>query len=398
MKYLRKVLFFLAACCFTPILSCSDNNSDPSDPSPVYDFRTTFQVQEEFYVQGRSERLLEVRSKTRGHGFLHSDQVRAGNALPVFSLQESADLRESYSFEYDTKNDLYWTKATGKDDAGNTIYTGLQTLDDAGFPSRCIWYDASGGFFSASETTYDETLYLMTSIIYYLNDPTDNPDAKKDYEYSLEWNSDGIRTVRNETGYDANGLVTYTFRWRSVIVENALRGAFGRGYYEYYGEYDAGTLIYQEKCAFGSDGFPETFSFDNNGDGIYEETYQAEIGKTVEGYLSSLVASDESTGEKAWKSTFIYDPAGRLKTLQYYEMLENEFALIETLSFVWYQNPVNGPTGGIEVDFLSDEEGNPLGEYETIEWTAAQRTHRHYSAPGAEARRITDTLEKIIVQ
>jgi len=62
------------------------------------------------------------------------------------------------------------------------------------------------------------------------------------------------------------------------------------------------------------------------------------------------------------------------------------------------KNPVNGPTGGIDVYFESDEAGVPIGEYETVDWTVTQKTRHYYSAPGEEVRRITDSLEKVRLQ
>jgi len=75
-----------------------------------------------------------------------------------------------------------------------------------------------------------------------------------------------------------------------------LRGAGGGGYYEYYKEYEDGQLKYQEKTEFNSEGYPQTYSIDNNGDGTFDETYNSEITKTVEGYLESLIWIEDGTG------------------------------------------------------------------------------------------------------
>ncbi|MFH1953432.1 MAG: hypothetical protein ABIL06_17665 [Pseudomonadota bacterium] len=155
---------------------------------------------------------------------------------------------------------------------------------------------------------------------------------------------------------------------------------------------------YQEKVTFDSDEYPQTYSIDYNGDGTYEEIYHSEITKTVEGYLEAVIWIEDSTGNKKWKATFAYDEEGLLKTTKDYEMVGNEFVLDTIYTDVWYKNPVNGPTGGINVYFQSDEEGKPLGEYETIAWTVTQKTHHYYSSPGEEVIRTTDSLEKIRVQ
>ncbi len=42
-------------------------------------------------------------------------------------------------------------------------------------------------------------------------------------------------------------------------------------------------------------------------------------------------------------------------------MENGEFILKGVETDVWYKNPVNGPTGGIDLYFESDKEGNPTG-------------------------------------
>jgi hypothetical protein len=76
-------------------------------------------------------------------------------------------------------------------------------------------------------------------------------------------------------------------------------------------------------------------------------------------------------------------------------MVGGEFVLDSITTDVWYKNPVNGPTGGIDVNFESDEAGNPTGEHETVDWSVTKKIRRYYSAPGEEIGRITDSLEKV---
>jgi len=312
--------------------------------------------------------------------------------------QESINTKETYTYEYGVNAHLYWTKATGKDDLGAIIATATQTLDDAGFPTRCMWYDGEGNFDSAYDYTYDKALYLRTSVISYIDDPTDNANARRDYEYSNVWNKDGIIVTQTAIEYDSSGIKTYEYKWRSTTLKNSLRGAGGEGQYEYYKEYDEGLLTYQEKVTFDSYGYPETLSVDNNGDGVYEETYHAETAKTVEGYLASVIWIEDGTGDKKWKETSAYDEEGLLKTTKDYDMVDGEFVLDTINTAVWYKNPVNGPTGGMMVYFESDEEGKPIGEYETVDWTVTQKTRHYYSAFGEEVRRIADSLEKVRLQ
>jgi hypothetical protein len=208
------------------------------------------------------------------------------------------------------------------------------------------------------------------------------------------------RIIPTRTGveYDSNGIKSYEYKWRSTTLKNSLRGAGGLGYDEYYREYEMGMLTYQEETTFDSDGYPVTMRIDYNGDGTYEETYSAETSKTVEGYLESVIWSEEGTGNQKWKTTFAYDDEGLLKTTKVYDFVEDEFVLDLIVTDVWYKNPVNGPTGGIDVYFESDEEGNPVSEYESIDWTASQKTRHYFSSPGEEAFRIVESLERIRLQ
>ncbi|MBW1784429.1 MAG: hypothetical protein JRL30_27270 [Deltaproteobacteria bacterium] len=306
--------------------------------------------------------------------------------------------QETYTYEYGSDAHLYWTQATGVDSLGAIIATATQTLDSGGFPTRRIWYDSAGAFDVAYDYTYDTTLYLRTSTVCYRDDPTDNPDARKDYESSSTWNADGVLATQTGVQYDENGTTLYEYGWRSTTLKNSLRGAGGLGYYEYYREYDGGVLSYQENITFDSDGYPQTYRVDDNGDGIYEENYHAAITKTVEGYLESVIWIENATGDKESKATFAYNGEGLLKTTIDYDVVDGEFVLDGIVTDVWYKNPVNGPTGGINVYFASDAAGNPVGAYETVAWTEIQMIYRYYASPGIEAVRTTDSLEKIRLQ
>ena len=250
----------------------------------------------------------------------------------------------------------------------------------------------------AYDTTYDENLYLQTSIILYLDDPTDNPDARRDYESVKKWNKDGVRINHNVVDYDSEGIRIFEGKWRSAPPPNALRGEGGFGFYETVKEYEAGRLTAQEERTFNEDGYPKTWRIDENGDGTFELIYHAEITKTPEGYLESVTWTEESTGNNYIKKTLAYDDNGLLKNSKDYDWENGEFILSLIISDVWYENPVNGPTGGDHVWFQSDEAGNPVGEYEIIDWTVTQKTHHYYSSPGEEFMRITESLEEVTLQ
>jgi len=393
MKNVALILSVFAAFLSPLILSCSDDNN----VNPVYDLKRLSRVIEEFGTTTEKQAVHMIHKKRLGHASVWEERDIAPGVRGALS-QESINTKETYTYEYGVNAHLYWTKATGKDDLGAIIATATQTLDDAGFPTRCMWYDGEGNFDSAYDYTYDKALYLRTSVISYIDDPTDNPNARRDYEYSNVWNKDGIIVTQTLIEYDSNGIKTYEYKWRSTTLKNSLRGAGGEGQYEYYKRYEDGLLTYQSKIEFDSDGYPQTYSIDNNGDGIYEETYHAEITKTVEGYLETLIWIEDGTGNKKWKETFAYDEEGLLKTTKYYDMVDGEFVLDTIITDVYYKNPVNGPTGGIDVYFESDEAGAPIGEYETVDWTVAQKIRHYYSAPGEEVRRITDSLEKVRLQ
>ncbi len=391
MKTMIRILSLLVVSLAPLISSCGDDNGGTN---PVYDLRTRSRLSEESASSATNRAVPVSRKGLSGHVFIQNKQDIAPGIRNALSNQ-TVSIQETYTYEYGGNAHLYWTKATGADALGNIIATATQTLDSAGFPTQGMWYDGEGVFKFAYDYTYDATLYLRTSIICYLDDPTDNPDARRDYERSSVWNEHGILTTGTEVQYDSNGIKISEYKWRSTTLKNSLRGAGGLGYDEYYKEYEEGLLTYQEKVTFDSDGYPQTYSVDSNGDGTYEETYYSEITKTVEGYLESLIWIEDSTGDKKWKATFAYDEAGLLKTTKDYDWVGDGFVLITIVTDVWYRNPVNGPTGGMEVYFESDEEGNPLGDFETIDWTETQKTHHYYASPGEEALRITDSLEKI---
>lgn len=391
MRKVIRILSVLVVCLAPLLISCGD---DHGGTNYVYDMRTLSRQIEEFALSSTNRTVSGSREGPNRRVFMQNKQdiepdIRAALSKGTVSYQEN------YTYEYGDNAHLYWTKATGVDALGNIIATATQTLDSSGFPIRCMWYDDAGDFQSACDYTYDKTLYLRTSVICYLDDPADNPDARRDYERSNVWNEDGILTSRTGVEYDSNGTKIHEYKWRSISLNNALRGTGGLGYDEYYKEYDNGLLMYQEKITFDSDGYPQTYSVDNNGDGTYEETYHSGITKTVEGYLESIDWTEDGTGEKKWKTTYAYDERGLLKTAKEYNNVGDEFALDTIVTDVWYKNPVNGPTGGINVYFESDEEGTPLREHETVDWTETQKTCYYYASVGEEALRITDSLEQI---
>ncbi len=396
MKIVIPVLSVFTALLCPLFLSCSDDNNGHS-LNALYDLRPLSRAFEVFGTDVESRDPQMIRKKSPEHALIRPEREPAPGSLVALS-GESGSIEEINTFEYGSNAHLYWTTATGHDGLGNTISTATQTLDVAGFPTRSFWYDGSGNFKYAYDYTYDETLYLRTSIICYLEDPTGNPDAGRDYERTSVWNKDGILTIRTGVGYDSNGIKSYEYKWRSTTLKNSLRGAGGLGYDEYYREYETGMLTYQEETTFDSDGYPATMRIDDNGDETYEETYFAETSKTVEGYLESVIWNEEGTGNQKWKTTFAYDDEGLLKTTKVYDFVEDAFVLSEIVTDVWYKNPVNGPTGGIDVYFESDEEGNPVGEYESIDWTASQKTRHYFSSPGEEAFRIVESLEGIRLQ
>ena len=395
MKRVPRVLSVLAVFLAPLIISCGDDNG--GNPVYVYDLKPLSRVLEEFGSTTENRAVHPIHRRGPGNAPVRKKQGLEPKTRGALS-EESTNTKETYTYEYGNNAHLYWTKTTGKDALGNTVATATQTLDDAGFPTRSMWYDGAGNFDNAYDYTYDETLYLRTSVICYIDDPTGDQDARRDYEDSNVWNKDGVLVTSTRIKYDSSGIKVYEYKWRSTTLKNSLRGAGGLGYYEYYRVYEGALLTYQEEITFDSDGYPQTFSVDNKGDETYEETYYAQTTKTVEGYLASVVWIEDATGDEKWKATFAYDEEGLLKTTKDYSMVGGEFVLDSITTDVWYKNPVNGPTGGIDVNFESDEAGNPTGEYETVDWSVTKKTRRYYSAPGEEIGRITDSLEKVWLQ
>jgi hypothetical protein len=378
------------------LISCSD---DSHHSNPVYDLRSLSRLIEEYQTTPPSDTDNGIRMpRKRGHRDIVMEAEQAAARRWEASLSAAAVYQKTFAYEYEGVAHLYWTETTGKDSGGAIIATATQVLDDGGFPVRAIWYDGSGNFQVAYDYEYDSTLFLQTSVICYLDNPSDTSEPRRDYEKTSTWNDEGIFTNGTGVDYDENGMKASEYKWRSTTIQNALRGAGGLGYDDYYREYKNGVLTYQEETAFDADGYPKTYKVDNNGDGTFEEMYSSEIEKTAEGYLASVLWIEDGTGHETWKETFEYDAEGLLNRSRDYQMVNGQWVLERVVTDVWYRNPVNGPTGGINVYFESDEEGNPLGEYETIEWAATQKIIHHYFSPGEEAYRITDSLEKIRVR
>ena len=391
MRKASLILFVSVTFLSSLLISCGDDAS-----TTMYDLRTLSQVYETLDSATKDGTVAMNHRQFRGHGSISSEQNVMKQACSAM-VQASSNQTTTYTYEYGENAHLYWTTATYKDNLGATISTGTQTLDGDGFPIRRIWYDGGGSFLDAYNYTYDKSLFLRISYIQYIDDPTDNPDATKSYEYSNEWNNQGIFVSRAAVSYHSNDIKASEEKVRSVIQRNALRGSGGVVFWEYYREYEGGKLTYQEKGTFDSYGYPKTFSVDSNGDGIYDETYHFETEMTVEGYLESLVMIEDETNTKILKETYAYDAEGLLKTWKWYDVVDDEFVLDIIYTFVWYKNPVNGPTGGEFVLFHSDESGNPVSDYTTINWTETQKVYRNYSSPGHESNRETYSLEKIIL-
>ena len=388
------ILSVLPVCFCALFFSCSDD--DGGHFSPTYDLRPLTRVFRTFDTATQNPVSRKSRRVRPKHVIIGSE----AETLPQLrnaSIRDSVNAEETYTFTYGSKAHLYWTGAIGTDAHGVTVATATQALDDHGFPTRGLWYDAAGDFEYAYDYTYDKSLYLKTSQICYVDDPSENPDPRKDYEYESEWNEEGILKNRKGVEYDSNGIKEYEYKWRSTTLKNALRGTGGLGYDEYYRKYKEGLLTYQEETTFDRDGYPETLRIDNNGDGTFEENYYAKTSMTVEGYLESVTWIETDTDTNTWKETFAYDNEGLLKTTKDYDWVENQFVLDEISTDVWYKNPVNGPTGGINVYFESDEAGNPVGDYETVEWSETGLTRHYLISPGTEIYRITESLEKIML-
>ncbi len=376
--------------------SCSDDGDQPP-PNLLYDLRPLTRVFEWFESPAENPNSPASFHRRAKRPSIPSGK-RFAPQLSVATALESDSVEQILTLAYGTNAHLFWTKASGTDAQGQLVTTASQALDDAGFPTRSLWYDGEGVFQHAYDYTYDSRLYLKTSAICYLDDPTSDPYARKDYEFESQWNEKGILAVRSGVEYDSNGVKQSEYKWRSTTLENALRGAGGLGFDEYYREYKEGTLVYQEAVTFNRDGYPDTFSVDSNGDGTFEETYFSTITKTPQGYLESLTWVEADTDINSWKTTFSYDDEGLLEKTRDYEWVEDQFVLKGIVTDIWYRNPVNGPTGGINVYFESDEQGNPVGEYEIIEWSETSLIRHYRASPETEIARVTESLEKIRLQ
>ena len=393
MKCCSRILTLFAVCAVALFMSCSDDNG--TSFSPVYDLRTLSQTSEEFVEPTAKKAAPKDRVGITVPAPFRPDFAPELTIPDAILSNNTAMVKWKTIYEYGKNAHLYHTSGTTTYANGN-IVTYVQTLDDWGFPQREMAYYQET-LLLAWDNTYDESQYLKTSNIQYARgvDPTDNPDARKSYETYYTWNTDGIGTTQSGVSYDADGNISFEYKFRSTTVKNCLRGAFGVGSYEYSRRYEEGVLTYEKKCTFDADGYPETCSVDENGDGTYEFNEHTEITKTPEGYMDSIVWINDNTEEKYQKESFAYDEEGLLKRISFYGVENGEFVLERIVTEVWYKNPVNGPTGGIEVHFESDEQGNPVGEYETIDWTADRRVRHYYSASGEEYKRLTKALEKI---
>jgi len=232
------ILAVFAAFCGPLFLSCSNDDSD-NHLNPVYDLRPLTRVFEEFDVTIESPDLRMNRKKPSGHmSVSFGKEMRPG--LHSALSRESAGIEETLTFTYGNNAHLYWTEAIGKDADGSTVATAAQTLDDAGFPTRTLWYDGEGSFRYGYDYTYDETLYLKTSVICYQDDPTNNPGARRYYENASVWSKDGVLTTKSEVEYDSEGIKIFEGKWRSTTLRNTLRGAGGYGFWEEYRQYEEG--------------------------------------------------------------------------------------------------------------------------------------------------------------
>jgi hypothetical protein len=375
---------------FALFSSCGSNGSDP-----VYDLRTLSEVIESLgSVSKGMVRSEKMKSRENALALPGKGRMRRSPGAPA---QSSSSVTETSTYAYGENAHFYWTGATVKDDQGDIISTGTQTLDDDGFPVRRIWYYSDGSFDVAYDYTFDKGLFQVSSLVEYPEDPTQEADARKSYESFWGWNQAGVLVTRMDSEYDLNENKTSEDKWRSVMPKNALRGEGALGFWEFSRTYADGKLKYQSKVDFDSDGYPQTFSKDSNGDGTYDLTYQYKTTKTDEGYLESVIFEGDGVIYDSWKYTLDYDTEGLLKTWKKYSASGDEFVLDIIYTFVWYKNPVGGPTGGLSVYFESDENGNPVSEYETIEWTETQRINHYYSSPGEETTRRTYFLEKIMI-
>ncbi|MCP4575480.1 MAG: hypothetical protein GY846_04260 [Deltaproteobacteria bacterium] len=395
MKLWSLILSLLAVCAAALFMSCSSNDNGTS-LSPMYDLRRLSLVEEQFAATTVRRSAPMIQEKLPGPVNARMEPDTLPGALDALSMDAAGNQR-TFTYEYGDNAHLYWTSATLLNADGSTFATGIQTLDDDGFPTRGIWHYDTGEFLAAYDFTYDKTLYLLTSRISYREDPTDNPDALREYKLSKAWTEDGILATETTIIYDQDGIIVVDRKYRSITLKNVLRGTGGVSAYEYGKVYEEGRLVFEINGTFDSDGYPKTVTYReyDNGEVTWEASYHYEITKTVEGYLESRIFVNDETGNRISKTTYAYDESGLLKTIKQYEIVDDEFVLDTIGTVVWYRNPVNGPTGGEMVHFYSDEAGKPVGEYETIEWTETQKVNHYYSAPGEEASRETRLLEKI---
>lgn len=368
-------LFAMAA-----LISCG---SDSSDSSTSYGLRAVSRTSVDFHTSSLQS-ASEGENTQPAVVFYREDAAEQGTAS-----------QEIYSFEYGPGAHLYWTAVMVEDGLGHTTGSALQTLDNAGFPVSATWYGPEGEFKSGYAFTYDQNLYLQISVICFRQDPTSTVDPKKAYEQTNTWNQDGILLAKTRKDYDTNGVLVSEYKWRSVTVPNSLRGAGGVGYYEYSREYEDGELTCQENIEFDDDGYPGRFTADLDGDDIPETDYYASTTKTGEGFLATLTWKDQNSGANVSKVVLGYGQDNLVQRVSSYEWQEGEFVLLSIVTDTWYPNPVGGPKGAIKEVCQTDEQGNPLQDYGTVDWTETGMTRRYYHSPDKEFMRITESLEKI---
>ena len=144
MKKIVRILSFLVVALCPLIWCCSDDGShNPSNP--LYDLRPLTRVFESF--DSTTEDLgSPVSRKTRARHASIPMGKRIAPGLSIDSALESDSVQEILTFTYGSNAHLFWTEAIGKDAQGELVTTALQALDDAGFPTRSLWYDGEGIF------------------------------------------------------------------------------------------------------------------------------------------------------------------------------------------------------------------------------------------------------------
>gem|GEM_PF-3186065 len=267
-------------------------------------------------------------------------------------------------------------------------------LNHSGFPTQLTWYDDPGEFTLRCDPQYDEQLYLQRQITCYVQNPDAQLDAHKVFEQTNFWNTDGILTALTRVEYGQNGQTTRAFKWRGASAGNAARGTGGIGFDEYYREYDQGRLVYQEEMDFDGTGIPIRFRVDDYGNGIFEHVYTATIETDDAGRLTSVIWLDCNSLPK-WQSKFAYGADGLPAMAGDYAWNGSAFALHRTINSRWYANPVNGPSGGLKISFESDQDGNPISDYESIAWAASLRIRHFYKSPDQKICKISEMLETV---